>query len=227
MGIRVLIADDHGVLRAGLHALLNSEPEMEVVGEAADAEQTLSLAKELHPDIVLMDLSMPKGGGIYATQQLKLFDPEVRVLILTVHEDHSLLREAIQCGAAGYILKRAVESELITAIQAVARGELYIHPAMTRALLKDSTSTTPIELTRVETLTHREYDVLRLIAQGNSNRQVADLLSISVRTVESHRANLMEKLNLTCRAELVRYAAQQGLLEEWAYDLSLEDGGDE
>lgn len=226
MPIRVLIADDHGVLRAGLRALLNSEPELEVVGEAADAEQVLTLAKELHPDIVLMDLSMPKGGGIYATQQLQKLVPSTRVLILTVHEDDSLLREAVQSGAAGYILKRAVESELINAIQAVSRGELYIHPAMTRALLKESTATSPIERTQVETLTHREYEVLRLIAQGNSNRQIAALLTISVRTVESHRANLMEKLNLTCRADLVRYAAQHGMLDEWAYDKSVEDGGD-
>jgi len=220
MAISVLIADDHGVLRAGLRALLNSEPEMEVVGEAADGEQTLRLAEELHPDVVLMDLNMPKGDGIYTTRHLKELLPEVNVLILTVHEDDSLLREAIQCGAAGYILKRAVESELITAIQAVARGEMYIHPAMTRALLDQSTAKTLPDQTHSSTLTVREYEVLRLIAQGNSNRQVASLLTISVRTVESHRANLMEKLNLTCRVDLVRYAAQHGMLEDWEPDMS-------
>ena len=220
MAIRVLIADDHGVLRAGLRALLNSEQEMEVVGEAADSEQTLRLAEELQPDVVLMDLNMPKGGGIYATQQLKELLPEAKVLILTVHEDDSLLREAIQCGAAGYILKRAVESELINAIQAVARGELYIHPAMTRALLDQSTPDSLPDQTIAATLTQREYEVLRLIAQGNSNRQVASLLTISVRTVESHRANLMEKLNLTCRVDLVRYAAQHGMLEDWEPDMT-------
>jgi two-component system response regulator NreC len=226
MTIRVLIADDHGVLRAGLRVLLNSEPGMEVVGEASDTEQVLLLTKELHPDIVLMDLSMPNGGGIYATQQLQKEMPEICVLILTVHEDDSLLREAVESGASGYILKRAVESELINAIQAVARGELYIHPAMTRALLNESTTTSPIHQTQVETLTHREYEVLRLISQGNSNRQIASLLTISVRTVESHRANLMEKLNLTCRSELVRYAAQHGLLEDWAYDFPVERKND-
>jgi two-component system response regulator NreC len=220
MAISVLIADDHGVLRAGLRALLNTEPEMEVVGEAADGEQTLRLAEELHPDVVLMDLNMPKGDGIYTTRHLKELLPEVNVLILTVHEDDSLLREAIQCGAAGYILKRAVESELITAIQAVARGEMYIHPAMTRALLDQSTAKTLPDQTHSSTLTVREYEVLRLIAQGNSNRQVASLLTISVRTVESHRANLMEKLNLTCRVDLVRYAAQHGMLEDWEPDMS-------
>jgi two-component system response regulator NreC len=220
MTIRVLIADDHGVLRAGLTALLNSEPEMEVVGEAEDGEQTLRQAEELHPDVVLMDLNMPKGDGIYTTRGLKELFPEINVLILTMHEDDSLLREAIQCGASGYILKRAVESELITAIQAVARGEMYIHPAMTRALLEQPTrKSLPIQ-TNVPTLTAREYEVLRLIAQGNSNRQVASLLTISVRTVESHRANLMEKLNLTCRVDLVRYAAQHGMLEDWEPDMS-------
>ena len=200
--------------------MLNSESEMEVVGEAADGEQTLRLAEELHPNVVLMDLNMPKGDGIFTTQHLKEQHPEVNVLILTVHEDDSLLREAIRCGAAGYILKRAVDSELINAIQAVSRGELYIHPAMTRALLDRSTSEPLPDQLNSPTLTSREYEVLRLIAQGNSNRQVASLLTISVRTVESHRANLMEKLNLTCRVDLVRYAAQHGMLEDWEPDMS-------
>jgi two-component system response regulator NreC len=220
MAIRVLIADDHGVLRSGLTALLNSEPEMEVVGEAEDGEQTLRQAEELHPDVVLMDLNMPKGDGLYTTRGLKEMYPEVNVLILTMHEDDSLLREAIKCGAAGYILKRAVESELITAIQAVARGEMYIHPAMTRALLDQPTAKSLPDQATHATLTAREYEVLRLIAQGNSNRQVASLLTISVRTVESHRANLMEKLDLTCRVDLVRYAAQHGMLEDWDPDMS-------
>ena len=220
MAISVLIADDHGVLRAGLRALLNSEPEMEVVGEAADGEQTLCLAEELNPDVVLMDLNMPKGDGIYTTRHLKALLPQVNVLILTVHEDDSILREAIQCGAAGYILKRAVESELINAIQAVARGEMYIHPAMTRALLDQPAANSLPDQGNQATLTAREYEILRLIAQGNSNRQVASLLTISVRTVESHRANLMEKLNLTCRVDLVRYAAQHGMLEDWEPDMS-------
>ncbi len=214
MTLRILIADDHGVLRAGLRALLNAEPGLEVVGEASNGEEAIRLASELKPDIVLMDVSMPKCGGVEATKQLKESSPDISVLILTVHEDDCLLREAIQSGAGGYILKRAVESELINAVLAVSRGELYVHPAMTRALLVDPTGPATARKAQEVTLTRREYEVMTLIAQGYSNRQIASKLSISVRTVESHRANLMGKLNLSSRVELVRYAAQQGLLKD-------------
>ena len=219
MSIRILIADDHGVLRAGLRALLNTEPDLQVVGEATDSQETLRLAGELHPDVVLLDISMPGPGGIKVTQQLKEALPKARVLILTVHEDESLLREAMRAGAAGYITKRAIEPELINAIHAVWRGDLYVHPAMTRALLKDlapSTESPPPHTTNdrpIEPLTPRESEVLTLIAQGYTNRQAADILSISVRTVESHRANIMGKLGLRSRVELVRYAMKHGLLE--------------
>jgi len=213
MSIRILIADDHGVLRAGLSALLNAEPDMQVVSEAADGQETLRRADDLRPDVVLLDISMPGLGGIQVTRQLKEALPDVRVLILTVHEDETLLREAMRAGAAGYITKRAIESELISAIHAVWRGDLYVHPAMTRALLKDiSPSPAPGE-SLVESLTPREIDVLRLIAQGYTNRQAAEVLGISVRTVESHRANVMGKLGLRGRVELVRYARKHGLLE--------------
>jgi two-component system response regulator NreC len=213
MAIRILIADDHGVLRAGLRALLNTEPSLEVVGEAADGNEALRLTSELQPDIVLMDISMPDCGGIEATRRLTELRPDVGVLILTVHEDKGLLREAIRAGAAGYILKRAVESELINAIQAVSRGDLYVHPAMTRALLPDVTSVPAANQMAIERLTPREVEVLRLIVTGHTNRQIADVLTLSVRTVESHRANLMDKLDLHSRVELVRYAAKHGLFE--------------
>lgn len=213
MSIRILVADDHGVLRAGLRALLNAEPDFEVVGEAADGHTALRLATELRPDVALMDLSMPGLDGIQVTRQLKEVLPGTRVLILTVHEDESLLREAIQAGASGYIIKRAVESELINAIHAVCSGHLYVHPAMTRALLRDLSPTLASDEPPAEQLTPREVDVLRLIAQGYTNRQVAEQLHVSVRTVESHRANLTSKLGLSSRAELVRYAKEHGLLE--------------
>ncbi len=215
MSIRILIADDHGVLRAGLRALLNTEPDMEVVGEAADGDEVIRRVSALNPDIVLMDLSMSNTGGIQATRQLKEKYPDISVLILTVHDDDNLLHEAIQSGASGYILKRAVGTELINAIHSISRGELYIHPAMTRALLSQSSEPTEVKRSEEVTLTRRELDVLRLIARGYSNRQTATQLKISVRTVESHRANLMAKLDLHSRVELVRYAAEHGLLNEW------------
>ena len=213
MPIRIMVADDHGVLRAGLRALLNSEPDFEVVGEAADGQTAVRLAEELRPDVALLDLSMPGLDGIQVTRQLKQTLPDTRMLILTVHEDEGLLREAIKAGASGYIVKRAVESELISAIRAICAGSLYVHPSMTRALLKDISPSLIPEENPSEPLTSREIDVLRLIAQGHTNRQVADVLHISVRTVESHRANLMGKLGLASRAELVRYAMEHNLLE--------------
>ena len=203
MSIRILIADDHGVLRAGLHALLNAEPDLEVVGEAADGHEALRLAGELRPDIVLLDLVMPGLGGIEVARQLKKSLPDTRTLILTVHEDVGLLREAIQAGAAGYLIKRAVESELINAIHAVGRGDLYVHPAMTRALVKNFPSA-PAVPASPKSLTPREIEVLRLIAQGYTNGQIAEGLSLSVRTVEIHRTNLMRKLGLCNRAILSR-----------------------
>ena len=211
MSLKILIADDHGVLRAGLRALLNTDPNFQVIGEASDGAEALRLAQDLRPDVVLADISMPGLSGIEIARRLRESLPSTRVLILTVHEDKSLLREAIQAGAAGYILKRAVESELIDAIRAVARGELYVHPAMTRALLADSP---PADHSTVaaDALSPRELDVLRLVAQGYTNRQIADDLHLSVRTVENHRANLMDKLQLHSRVELVRYATEHHLL---------------
>lgn len=213
MCIRILLADDHGVLRAGLRALLTSESDIEVVGEAVDGRETLALSEELEPDVVLLDVSLPDQSGIEVTRSLKELQPKIQVLILTVHEDEGLLQEAIQAGAAGYIIKRAVESELIDAIRAVSRGDIYVHPAMTRALFKDMSPAPPTKDSPIEAPTPREIDVLRYIAQGYTNRQTAEALSISVRTVESHRANLMSKLGLSSRVELVRYAKENGYIE--------------
>ena len=211
--IRILIADDHGVLRAGLRALLSAEPDMQVVGEAADGKETLRLAGELCPDVVILDISMPGPNSLEVVQRLKDILPDTRVLILTVHEDESLLRASLRSGAAGYIGKRAVESELINAIHAVWRGNIYVHPSMTHALLSKVSPPLALNKDLAEQLTPRETDVLCLIAQGYTNRQTADALCISVRTVESHRANLMAKLGLRGRVALVRYAREHGLLE--------------
>jgi two-component system response regulator NreC len=212
MPSRILIADDHGVLRAGLRALLNKETEYEVVGESATSDEAFQAALELNPDVVLMDLSMPGVGGIEVTRRLKERLPGIRVLILTVHEDATLLREAMKAGAAGYVVKRAVESELIDAIETVRRGDLYVHSSMTRALLSEVQSAPPVSRRgHPETLTNREMDVLRLIVRGFTNRQVGEKLVLSVRTVESHRANIMQKLDLSSRADLVRWAADHNV----------------
>lgn len=212
MSIRILLADDHAVVRAGLRTLLTAEPDFELVGEAEDGYQVLKMAERLRPDLVLMDISMPGQGGIDALRQLKQMLPETQVLILTLHEDEGLMRQAINAGASGYVVKRAAESELIDAIQAVGRGHIYIHPAMTRALLKDLIVSSPTRQSANDTLTHREIEVLRLVARGYTNHQIARELNISQRTVEGHRANIMAKLELHSRVELVEFAEQHGLL---------------
>src|SRR3990172_5800624 len=211
MAFRILIADDHGVLRAGLIALLNAEPDLQVVGEANTAEEALRMAIELSPDLVLMDISLPDLDGIEATRRIVEARPGMRVLMLTMHEDVGLMREAIRAGAAGYILKRAVKSEMITAIHTVLGGDMYVHPALLSALLSEAPRPADPTAAQVEALTTRELDVLRLIVRGYTNSQMADLLNISVRTVEYHRGNLTGKLNLRSRVELIRYAAEHGI----------------
>lgn len=214
MTIRVLIVDDHAIVRTGLRALIKGEPGMELIGEATCGEDALSMAKTLRPDVMVLDLSLPDLDGIQVTRQMKSAQPDVRVLILTVHEDEALLREAIRAGASGYIIKHAAESELISAIHSVKIGDLYIHPRMIRGLLSESESPTVRSTQSAspeEMLTPREIDVLRLIVQGYTNRQMAEELSLSVRTIEGHRSNLTEKLGLHSRVELARYAREHSL----------------
>lgn len=212
MPIRILIADDHAVVRSGLRALLRADPDLEVVGEAADGVETLRLAETLHPDAVLLDITMPPDNGIETAKRLKEKHPQLMVLFLTMHEDESLLHEALRAGAAGYLIKRAEESEIIQAIHAASRGDIYVHPAMTRALLQQPVTMEHRRGLPVNALTPRELDVLRLLAKGNTNRQIAGLLGLSIRTVENHRANLMGKLGLVSRVELVNYAEEHNLL---------------
>lgn len=212
MPIRILIADDHAVVRSGLRALLSADPDLEVVGEAGDGTEALRLAETLHPDMILLDITMPPEDGIKTAQRLKEKYPDLIVLFLTMHEDESLLHEALRAGAAGYVIKRAAESEILQAIRAASRGDIYVHPAMTRALLHQPVTTEHRRGSPVNALTRRELDVLRLLAKGNTNKQIADLLGLSVRTVENHRANLMGKLGLVSRVELVNYAEEHGLL---------------
>jgi two-component system, NarL family, response regulator NreC len=210
--IKVLIADDHAIVRTGLRALLKSAPDLELVGEATGGHEAIDLVGRTHPDILILDLSMPDLDGIAVTRRVKPQYPDLRILILTVHEDEAMLREAIKAGASGYLLKRAAEAELLSAIATVRRGDLCIDPAMLRALLVESTKPKTEEPASPEPLTPRETEVLKLIVQGYTNRQVGETLSISVRTVEGHRANLLEKLGLHTRVELVRYARDHGLI---------------
>lgn len=214
MPIRILLADDHGVLRAGLKALLDADEEFHVVAEAWEGDQVLRLAAKLQPDIVLLDLNMPGPGNMEVTRRIIETAPKSRVLVLTAYEENGIVREVLKAGASGYIIKRAVESELLNAIRAVHRGEVYVHPFMMRALLDPPVPAPAPKNERCGTpLTPREVEVLKLIARGYTNRQIGESLKLSVRTVESHRGNLMGKLGLQTRLELVRYATEHKLLE--------------
>ncbi len=211
--IKVLIADDHAIVRTGLRALLDSEPSMKLVGEATGGYEAIELVGKSNADILVLDISMPDLDGISVTKKIKSRFPDLRILILTVHEDEAMLREAIRVGAAGYILKRAAETELISAIRAIMGGVLYVDPSMVRVLLSDEIKPTANLPELAEPLTHREEEILKLIVQGYTNRQVGEELGISTRTVEGHRANLVAKVGLHSRVELVRYAREQGLIE--------------
>ena len=211
--IRILIADDHAVMRAGLRLLLNGQEDMQVVDEAGDGWQTVEKAVALKPDIVLLDITMPGLSGLEAARQIRQQAPEVKLLVLTMHDDEAYLRQFLQIGAAGYMVKKAADTELVAAIRAVHRGESFVHPSLTRVLIDRYLQQPQVKAKGpVEELTPRETEVLRLVAQGYTSQQVADQLSISVNTVETHRAHIMEKLGLRGRAQLVRYAIARGLL---------------
>ena len=216
MPIRILIADDHKVLRSGLKALFAAEEGIEVVAEAADGREALDRAATSSPDVVLLDISMPGESGIEVARNLKERFPAIAVLFLTMHEDESLLQEALKAGASGYVIKRADDREIVLAVQAASRGDLYIHPAMTRALLTPKMGAPGPDRSLPEPLTRREVEVLRLLARGHTNRQIAESVGISIRTVEGHRANIMGKLSVTSRVELVNYAEKQGFLTDRA-----------
>ena len=211
--VRVLLADDHAVLRAGLRLLLENQPGFEVVGEAASGLEVLTLAEQLHPDLILLDLSMPGLSGLDALPTLRRIAPTTRILILTMHDDAQYLRRALKEGAAGYILKKAADSDLLAAIRAILRGDVYVHSSMNRALLEDMLPTPQATTEDAwESLSEREQEVLRLVALGHTSAEIGDQLSLSPKTVETYRARGMEKLGVTTRAGLVRFALQRGLL---------------
>lgn len=212
--VRLLLVDDHAVLRVGLRLLLDAQPDFEVVGEAGDGVEAVRLAADLSPDVVLMDLTLPGLGGLDAIRRVKQDSPAARVLVLTMHDDETYIEEAFKAGAAGYVVKKAADTELLAAIRTVARGEMFLHPslagAVVRSLLREGQADGPEP--RLDPLSERETEVLRLIALGHSNREIAARLSLSVKTVETHKARIMEKLGLRGRAELVRYALARGMI---------------
>lgn len=214
---RILLADDHAVLRAGLRLLIEAQADMTCAGEAGDGVETLAQAERLQPDLVLLDLSMPRLGGLAALPEIRRKVPTARILVLTMHADDEYLRQCLKGGAAGYVLKQAADQELLLAIRAVMRGEVYIHPAMTRGLLGDlvDRSRDLAGLGRPERttdLSEREAEVIKQVARGHTNQEIADQLSLSVKTVETYRGRAMEKLGLSGRAALVRYALERGWL---------------
>lgn len=214
--IRLLIADDHTVLRAGLTMLLNAQADMEVVGEASDGKEAVEKARALRPDVVLMDITMPGVGGLEATKQICRALPKTKVLVLTMHDDESYLKQFLQAGATGYVLKKAADTELTDAIRAVYRGDVFVYPSLTKALLNDYLGLPKIakeDAREADILSEREREVLKLIALGYTHQQIADRLYLSIKTVETYKARLMEKLNLRGRADLVRYALSRGWLE--------------
>jgi two-component system, NarL family, response regulator NreC len=212
--IKILLVDDHAVVRMGLKMLLNTNPEMEVIGEASEGNEGIKKAMRLKPDVVVMDLSMPHGkDGLTATLELKKLMPEVNILILTMHDDEEYLFRAIQAGASGCILKSAPHDELMSAIVSVAIGDAYLHPAATKRLMVEYLGSMKLDSSDTyNLLSEREKEVLTLIAKGYANKEIAEQLVISVRTVEAHKGNLMEKLQMKTRPELVEYAVKKGLL---------------
>ena len=208
--IRILLADDHAVVRQGFRMILGSQPDLEIVGEAATGREAVELAETLRPDLVVMDVAMPELNGIEATRRLATSSPHTRVLALSMHKDSVYVREILRAGARGYLLKDAFDRDLLTAVRAVARGEGYLSPAVSDAVLSDYRKhvTDPLDL-----LTSREREVLQLIAEGKTNKEIASLLGLSVYTVDAHRGRIMEKLNLHSTGELVRFAVRCGLVD--------------
>jgi DNA-binding NarL/FixJ family response regulator len=213
--LRILLADDHAIVRQGLRLLIDSQPEMTVIGEAADGDAVVAQAQALHPDVVLMDISMPGTNGLVATRRLKQRQPGLVVLVLTRHDEDTFLEELLRAGASGYVLKQSPPPQLLQAIRIVGAGGIYLDPAIT-ARVADGLLDGRQDGARApdRAISDRESEVLRLVAVGHSNKEIADRLTISVKTVEVHKANAMRKLGLTGRVDVIRY----GVLQGWLYD---------
>ena len=213
--IRLLLVDDHEVVRSGLRMLLENQADLKILGEADTGKQALEMVETLSPDVVIMDITLPDISGIEATRRIKEAHPDVAVVALTIHEDQQYFFEMLQAGASGYVPKRAAPDDLITAIHAAHRGEMYIYPSLAKLLVGDFLSRSGEDGAKeaMDELTPREGEVLSLLADGKTNDEIADLLSISAHTVARHRENLMGKLGLHSRSELVKYAIRKGLIK--------------
>ena len=210
--IRVLVVDDHAVVRSGLRLLLGQETDMECVGEAGNADEAVHEARRLKPDVILLDVVMPGTSGIEAAPALRQAAPDSKLLVLSMQDDPSYVREAFAAGASGYVLKEAADTEVVSAVREVAGGGRYVHPTLgARLVAAEADAQARAE---ADPLSEREREVLRLLALGHTNQEIAKMLYISVRTAETHRAHIMQKLRLSTRAELVRHALESGLLEE-------------
>ena len=208
--MRILIADDHGIVRGGMKLLIDRQPDMEVVAEAGDGVEAFEKALQSKPDLCVMDVSMPRMTGLQAARQIRAHLPETQVLALSMHDDERYLFEALKAGASGYVLKAQADTDLLAAIRAVERGEPFLTPAAQRTLIKDVLERGS---SGEEELTPREEEIVKLVAEANTTKQIAELLHLSEKTVENHRANAMRKLGMRDRVELVRYAIRRGLIE--------------
>ena len=213
--IRVLIADDHAILRSGLKLLVNSQSDMEVIGEAADGLQAIEIAVSRKPDVALLDLTMPRAGGMVALRKLAAECAQTRVVILTMHDDAAYLRSVLAAGACGYVLKRSVDADLLSAIRAVHKGGTFVDPSLADVLVQDAVSRKRVRPSRegeAKILSDRELQVLGLVARGYSSQEIAQQIFVSVKTVETYRSRLSDKLGLRTRSDVVRYAVRMGLL---------------
>jgi two-component system response regulator NreC len=215
MKIRLLLVDDHAVVRIGLRMLLESEPDIEIVGEADSAGRALDQVTQLKPDLVLMDIGLPDLSGIDASRNIKRLSPETAIVALTIHEDEEYFFKMLEAGASGYVPKRAAPEELLTAIRAAAAGEVYLYPSLAKLLVRDffAQEQQSREENTLDGLTSREQEVLTLLADGASNTEIAESLNISPKTVARHRENIMSKLNLHSRSDLVKYAIRKGIIQ--------------
>lgn len=211
--MNILVADDHGIVRSGIKLLLDRQPDMEVIAEAEDGAEAVTLALQHRPDVAVLDVSMPKLTGLQAAREIKAQVPDVAVLLLSMHDDEAYLYEALRVGAGGYVLKREADQDLVHAVRAVFNGEPFLASAAQQSLVRDLMRMDAADAPLRDRLTPRELEVVKLIAEAHTNKQIAEILGLSEKTIESHRANVLNKLGMRDRVELVRYAIRRGLIE--------------